>query len=94
MITLVSSSATAVAATPDAHVATAQGKRSYAWAGGSTGAPGLVPGRVLFVPSSQAYYWTPKWQLGEAEADADIRAGRVRSFDTMDDAIAALFEDE
>ena len=34
----------------------------------------------ILVPRSQAYYWTPSWQAGEAEADADIAAGRIARF--------------
>jgi hypothetical protein len=38
----------------------------------------------------QAYYWSPKWQAAEREADEDIAAGRVQSFDNVDDAVAHL----
>ena len=39
---------------------------------------------------SQAWFWTPEWQAGEREADADIAAGRVRSFDNIDALFAHL----
>ena len=39
-------------------------------------------------PADEAWYWTAEWQAVEAEADADIRAGRVRTFDSMDDMFA------
>jgi hypothetical protein len=42
--------------------------------------------------SDQAYFWTKEWQAGEHEADADIAAGRVETFDTMDDLIADLMD--
>ncbi len=45
-----------------------------------------------FDPSSnksQAYFWTKDWQAAEAEAEADIKAGRVKVFDSAD----ALIED-
>lgn len=38
----------------------------------------LTPKRL--VDKSQAYFWTREWQAAEAEAEADIRAGRVRRF--------------
>ena len=58
-------------------------------------APGLTVGHLTFsVPQDQAYYWTPAWQIGEAEAESDILAGRVERFETMDEAIEALFGDE
>ena len=28
----------------------------------------------------QAWFWTKRWQQGEKEAEADIRAGRVKIF--------------
>ena len=45
---------------------------------------------VISVPRSQAYFWTPVWQAAEAEADADIAAGRVERFASMREAIVAL----
>ncbi len=47
----------------------------------------LVPKRLI--DKSQAYFWTRKWQEGEKEANEDIKAGRVRVFDSADE----LFED-
>jgi hypothetical protein len=35
----------------------------------------LTPASV--VPRDQAWFWTPEWQAGEVQADADIAAGRV-----------------
>jgi TRAP-type C4-dicarboxylate transport system substrate-binding protein len=34
---------------------------------------------------SQAYFWTRKWQEAEKEASEDIKAGRVRTFDSVDE---------
>ena len=45
---------------------------------------------VLFGDPDQAYFWTEEWQKGEREADEDIAAGRVRHFDSADDAIEFL----
>lgn len=42
------------------------------------------------IDRDQAWYWTPEWQAAEREADEDIEAGRVASFDTVDDLIADL----
>lgn len=38
----------------------------------------------------QAWYWTPEWQAGEAEADDDLAAGRLSHHDTSEDFLAAL----
>jgi len=39
---------------------------------------------------SQAYFWTPEWQKGEKKASADIKAGRVKVFDTVDELLEDL----
>jgi hypothetical protein len=38
----------------------------------------------------QAWYWTEEWQHKEREADEDIAAGRVTSYSSGDDFLAAL----
>jgi hypothetical protein len=42
------------------------------------------------VDKSQAYFWTKKWQEGERGADEDIKAGRVKTFDSVDELIKDL----
>ncbi|MFN2496907.1 MAG: hypothetical protein ABR608_13510 [Pseudonocardiaceae bacterium] len=42
---------------------------------------------------NQAWYWTPEWQAGEAEADADLAAGRFVRFysaEAMDAHLAGI----
>ena len=48
----------------------------------------LMPKRL--VDKSQAYFWTKKWQAAEKEADEDIKAGRVKTFDSVDELIKDL----
>jgi len=48
----------------------------------------LIPKRL--VDKSQAYFWSRKWQEGEREADEDIEAGRVRTFDSVGELIEDL----
>ncbi len=38
----------------------------------------------------QAYYWSEEWQAAERAADADIAAGRIKKFDTVDELIKEL----
>ncbi len=45
---------------------------------------------VVAVDRSQAYFWTSRWQEGEREAEEDLRAGRVSTFDNVDDLIEDL----
>jgi hypothetical protein len=42
------------------------------------------------VDKSQAYFWTEDWQKGEAEAEADIKAGRVKTFDSVEELLEDL----
>ena len=48
----------------------------------------LIPKKL--VDKSQAYFWTKRWQEGEREADEDINAGRVRTFDSIEKLIKDL----
>ncbi len=52
----------------------------------------LLPKQV--VDKSQAYLWTEAWQEGEREAEEDLRAGRVKRFETLKDLIADLDAEE
>ena len=42
------------------------------------------------VDKSQAYFWTRRWQESEREADEDIKAGRVKTFDSVEELISDL----
>lgn len=44
------------------------------------------------IDKDQAWFWTKRWQEGEKEADEDIRAGRLHSFDTFEEGIDFLHE--
>ncbi|HUW45295.1 MAG TPA: AbrB/MazE/SpoVT family DNA-binding domain-containing protein [Dehalococcoidia bacterium] len=48
----------------------------------------LMPKKL--VDKSQAYFWTRRWQEGEREADEDIKAGRVKTFDSVDELVKDL----
>lgn len=39
---------------------------------------------------SQVYFWTNEWQAAEKEASEDIKAGRIKAFDSVDDLIKEL----
>jgi len=48
----------------------------------------LVPLRL--VDADQAYFWTEAWQAAEREAQEDIDAGRVKTFETVGELLADL----
>ena len=54
----------------------------------------IVDERAVLMPKklidkSQSYFWTKQWQEGEKEADKDIKAGRVKTFNSVEE----LFKD-
>ena len=55
----------------------------------------LVPEGILLRPkkvidATQAWFWTPRWQALEREADADRDAGRSDVFESGDAFLTAL----
>jgi AbrB family looped-hinge helix DNA binding protein len=55
----------------------------------------ITPDGILLRPqkvidASQAWFWTPEWQAGEREADADLAAGRGEKFTSGEEFLAAL----
>jgi len=51
---------------------------------------GKMPMPKKLVDKSQAYFWTKRWQEDEKEADEDIEAGRVNTFDSVEELIEEL----
>ena len=48
----------------------------------------VTPKKVL--DKDQSYYWSEEWQAAERAADADIAAGRIKTFDDVDELIKEL----
>jgi AbrB family looped-hinge helix DNA binding protein len=44
----------------------------------------------IAVPTEQAWFWTEEWQSKEREADDDLAAGHVTTFDTAEDLLTHL----
>lgn len=44
----------------------------------------------LTIDATQAWFWTERWQRMEREADEDIAAGRVQTFDDVESFLADL----
>ena len=59
----------------------------------------LEADRIVLIPKklidkSQAYFWTEEWQEAEREAERDLAEGRIESFETVDDLIAGLEQNQ
>ncbi len=48
----------------------------------------LKPKRL--VDKDQAYFWSSEWQAAEREAEEDIKAGRVKTFSSVEELIQDL----
>ena len=48
----------------------------------------LVP--MKLIPAEQAWFWTTPWQDAERQAQADIKAGRIKAFVNIDDLLEEL----
>lgn len=57
----------------------------------------LTPDGILLRPqkvidATQAWFWTPEWQAGEREADAELAAGRGEVFESGEEFLGALWK--
>jgi AbrB family looped-hinge helix DNA binding protein len=55
----------------------------------------ITPEGILLRPqklidATQAWFWTPTWQAGERQADADRAAARVETFRSGEELVEAL----
>lgn len=44
--------------------------------------------------TEQAYFWSPSWQADERESLAELAAGRGVAFDSAEDALSWLVQDD
>jgi AbrB family looped-hinge helix DNA binding protein len=57
----------------------------------------VIDNTIVLIPQEtidkdQAWFWTERWQKLEEEAEHDIREGRVKSFDSVEDLIDEMEE--
>ena len=50
----------------------------------------LVPQKII--DKNQDWFWTEKWQRLEAEAEKDIHAGRVKTFNSVEELFNEIEE--
>ncbi len=48
----------------------------------------LLPKKII--DATQAYFWTKEWQEAEREASEDIKVGRIKTFDNVEELIKDL----
>ena len=53
-------------------------------------ADGILLRPMKVIDATQAWFWTPEWQAGEREADADLAAGRFDRYESDEEFLAAL----
>ena len=46
------------------------------------------------IPADQQWFWTEEWQAGEREAQAEIEAGKVKHFDSMEKFLEDLEKED
>lgn len=51
---------------------------------------GILLRPMKMIDASQAWFWTPEWQAGERQADAEIAAGLGERFESDEEFLAAL----
>lgn len=57
----------------------------------------IVDNTVVLIPQEtidkdQTWFWTERWQKKEAEAEEDIKKGRVKSFESVEDLFDEIEE--
>ena len=53
-------------------------------------ADGVLLRPQKLIDATQAWFWSPEWQAGEREADADRAAGRIEFFPSEGEFLGAL----
>lgn len=50
----------------------------------------VVISRAQIIPPEQAWFWSERWQQMERQAQAELEAGEVEEFASVDEALAFL----
>ncbi|KGK91383.1 AbrB family transcriptional regulator [Desulfosporosinus sp. HMP52] len=56
-------------------------------------------GRIILepkklIPADQQWFWTEEWQVGEREAQAEIQAGNLKHFNSMEEFLTDLGKED
>jgi len=49
-----------------------------------------VAAKAGLIDPDQSYWWTEEWQRGERAAERDVRAGRVKTFSSVEELVSSL----
>lgn len=49
-----------------------------------------VAAKAGLIDPDQSYWWTEEWQGGERAAERDVRAGRVKTFSSVEELVSNL----
>ena len=49
-----------------------------------------VAAKAGLIDPDQSYWWTEEWQRGERAAERDVRAGRVKTFSSVEELVSNL----
>lgn len=44
----------------------------------------------IAIDRDQAYFWSTRWQKGEKAVEKDLRTGKTKDFDSIDDLLGEL----
>jgi AbrB family looped-hinge helix DNA binding protein len=50
----------------------------------------IVPIRTIKVPREQAWFWSPEWQAKEIEAEEDLQNGQYEDFESVENLLKDL----
>jgi AbrB family looped-hinge helix DNA binding protein len=65
-------------------------KKDLLSARGLTKEEAQVAAKASLIDPDQSWWWLESWQKGEREAEKDLRAGRVKEFENVEDLIRDL----
>lgn len=49
---------------------------------------------VVMVPKNQAWFWTDEWQTAEKEVDEDVKSGKIKIADDIDELMKDLRDED
>jgi AbrB family looped-hinge helix DNA binding protein len=54
----------------------------------------IVINPVVVIPKGQAWFWADDWQQSEKAVDEDIKAGKIKTANSIDDLMKSLNDED